>query len=466
MVRPWDMLQAVYSVDGISVDKVGIKFRALSQCPWEALTVNISSSNPDWQRESNGNKNSHRMASLKLLVRTRYKSRVPNYIHDISFHAGDNEAIHTKHLDWVMRNSSLVVSHATQSIDGAPVEHKLPDANARDLSKPEFRAVLLSYSRDYQQVYQQALQMPDVIALRVYQPTNARAGKTHPISASACLPDRSFSSGPVLLLFTRASGAPLLSNSPGALQPLKSATETRQCMESMGFFDFNECETRVLSGPKVWADPLQLFAALNARGIRYLVSRNYEGFPEQVTLGAHGDIDLMTSDFQATVETMHALPARNPWDMMTAGGIGDARMLTSIRTPNSGTKPAKVFVDVVIPAMDYIDPRWMEAMLERRVQHRLGFYVMQDEDYFYFLLYHVLYQKGGVFAPDYVPRLKNLAKGLGSIPADLVAALSTHRPESKSQLLSTSQAAVRGYLARHGYNVTRRKQTYVSREHG
>lgn len=95
-----DLLQRVYAVDDISVDKVRIKERHLNGCPSEVMTLRLTSHAPDFRKKSNGKPISRQMEALKAEVRGKFRGKVANYTHDIIFHAGDNE-IHTRHLEHV-----------------------------------------------------------------------------------------------------------------------------------------------------------------------------------------------------------------------------------------------------------------------------------------------------------------------------------------------------------------------------
>ena len=68
----------------------------------------------------------------------------------------------------------------------------------------------------------------------------------------------------------------------------------------------------------------------------------------------------------------------------------------------------------------------------------------------------------GFFAPEYLPRLRALARKLPSpLPGQLTKALSTPTQEKSKQAMT---AALNKYLQEHGYRITYRKTTTVKME--
>ena len=108
LLRLQAFVRAVYAVDDVRPENLQIKLRAIERCDHEVLAMNLTVSKPQWRRKANGKQLSGRVERLKLAIRTQFKARVPNYIHDIAFHVGDNEDVHTRHLDQVVRDRTLV----------------------------------------------------------------------------------------------------------------------------------------------------------------------------------------------------------------------------------------------------------------------------------------------------------------------------------------------------------------------
>ena len=95
-----DFVTQVYAVDDVSAEKVAIKARALAACPAELTAIELRTTAPAYRRKTISNALISQMVEgLKASVRTRYKSRIPNYTHDIIIHGSDNEAVHTRHME-------------------------------------------------------------------------------------------------------------------------------------------------------------------------------------------------------------------------------------------------------------------------------------------------------------------------------------------------------------------------------
>ncbi len=84
----------------------------------------------------------------------------------------------------------------------------------------------------------------------------------------------------------------------------------------------------------------------------------------------------------------------------------------------------------------YYDINWQRSMLKNRVRNPLGFYVMSDEDYFYSLAYHAIYQKKAGLSEEYRERLAEM------------------RPECKDYQQANYIKALHEYMLRHGYFYT------------
>ena len=76
----------------------------MSACPREILALNISMAFPMFRRK--GSAKSKRptqisifMEELKFRMRSHFGPQIVNYTYDIAFHAGDNELVHTRHID-------------------------------------------------------------------------------------------------------------------------------------------------------------------------------------------------------------------------------------------------------------------------------------------------------------------------------------------------------------------------------
>jgi hypothetical protein len=157
-----------------------------------------------------------------------------------------------------------------------------------------------------------------------------------------------------------------------------------------------------------WDSIQHVFEELN-KNCTYLILRNYEDIEEgRIMVKGHDDIDLlcMDRDVKKVIEYMHAFP-RFKKD-------NDVFYLIHLQGQN-------IKVDIRHTGDGYYDRKWQEAMLEKRKLHPLGFYIMDEENYYYSLAYHGLFQKR-VFAEDYRTRLAKMAVimgfGTSSVPDD------------------------------------------------
>jgi hypothetical protein len=148
-----------------------------------------------------------------------------------------------------------------------------------------------------------------------------------------------------------------------------------------------------------------LFREINAHS-RYLILRNYEDIEEgRITLEGHDDIDILCDDTKMAVQYMHAF-SRLKKD-------NGKSYLVCFNGQN-------IKLDIRHVGDGYYDRKWQETMLNKRKWNPFGFYVMDEENYYYSLAYHGLFQKR-VFAQDYNTRLKKMAESLGfkiSIPSE------------------------------------------------
>lgn len=138
----------------------------------------------------------------------------------------------------------------------------------------------------------------------------------------------------------------------------------------------------------------QLFDAI--ADVRYVVLRNYEEFETMGFLQNHPDIDFLCENRTQMVESLHLKPRRRKEDgIHYYVDIAGNRVSVDLRTVGDG----------------YLDAAWEQEILQQRVR-KDNYYVPQDTDYFYSLLYHVIVQKNTV-AKDYKVRLAAMSKSLG-----------------------------------------------------
>lgn len=156
-------------------------------------------------------------------------------------------------------------------------------------------------------------------------------------------------------------------------------------------------DERPLLGANGWDDIHQLLFVMN-QCLNYVVLRNFEGFPEDVTLKGHGDVDLLVSNLKRARHILNSTPAfpgqeHRVHDRVVVGG-------------------RKIPFDLRHLGDDYYPKQWQRRILKHRVMERGLFWRPNDEHYFYSLLYHALVHKKAMRA-DYISRLTELAPKVG-----------------------------------------------------
>lgn len=140
----------------------------------------------------------------------------------------------------------------------------------------------------------------------------------------------------------------------------------------------------------------ELFTKLNAANANYLVLRNYENLLDpEIYVGGHGDIDILCEDSQIIVNILNA----------KVYGKDDC---THYYVFINGDK---AYLDLRHIGDDYYCEKWEKNLLKNKIPHQC-FYVMNQEDYFYTLIYHAILQKK-MFSEEYRVRLTSMAEDLG-----------------------------------------------------
>ena len=134
---------------------------------------------------------------------------------------------------------------------------------------------------------------------------------------------------------------------------------------------------RDLTGFNGWKSLEELFYTLN-NTISYVVLRNFEYLPDKFKSENHGDIDLLVKDFK------------------NAKYILNAKMVfrKSYRVHCETTiQNSQVRFDLRFVGDDYYCKSWEEHILTNRVLERNCFFIPNNDDYKYSLLYHALIHK-------------------------------------------------------------------------
>lgn len=147
-----------------------------------------------------------------------------------------------------------------------------------------------------------------------------------------------------------------------------------------------------------WNGIHQMFDKLNQSEVPYVVLRNYEEITdENFYCSGHADIDFLVMDNKKFKQVISAKKR-----FIEDDGI---HYLVNI----SGED---VVIDVRTVGDDYYDRRWEKDILRNRAFHDSGFFIPDDRNYYYSLIYHAILQKREI-SEEYVRRLNQMAAGLG-----------------------------------------------------
>lgn len=153
--------------------------------------------------------------------------------------------------------------------------------------------------------------------------------------------------------------------------------------------------SRDLTGSEGWDSLSQLFSILNDT-VAYVVLRNFEYLPARPHVPSHGDIDLLTGNY---VDLCYVANARKVYR-------ASYRVHHAVRIGGQD-----VLFDFRYVGDEYYDHRWQQDILSRRLLSPNGFYIPDDENHFFSLLYHAAVHKPRISA-DYVTKLLGLASAL------------------------------------------------------
>jgi hypothetical protein len=145
----------------------------------------------------------------------------------------------------------------------------------------------------------------------------------------------------------------------------------------------------------------EVFELLNHHNVNYAVLRNYNNlFEDNIYLEGHGDIDLICDNSSFLAQTIQA----NPQEFHLKKRIPDGTHYYLYIQDNY------VSLDLRHVGDGYYCMKWEKDMLSRKVLYQ-EFYVLNDKDYFFSLIYHAILHKK-VFSEDYRNRLTEMAKNM------------------------------------------------------
>lgn len=145
---------------------------------------------------------------------------------------------------------------------------------------------------------------------------------------------------------------------------------------------------------KQWDSAKSLFNMMNNE-YEYLIIRNFEGFFESILLDSHADIDILINpkDRKKLVRSLGAVPRLEKND-----GIHYKVLIANDYIP----------FDIRTVGDGYYDKKWEESMLLNKEYNDVGFFQMNETDYYWSLLYHSLYHKGKI-SEEYHERLRTIS---------------------------------------------------------
>lgn len=172
-----------------------------------------------------------------------------------------------------------------------------------------------------------------------------------------------------------------------------------------------------LCGYDGWNSAQEMFYVLN-NCIKYSLLRNYEGLPEEIYINEHNDIDIICDSkencaFILNAEKVFLQPYRVHYKVRVEDKIAN--------------------FDLRFVGDNYYYQQLEEHLLENRKFNEKGFYVLDNNDYFYTLLYHALIHKK-IFKEDYQKRLIKMNENLlnnSSTTDDMIKILKNWLTENK-----------------------------------
>jgi len=142
-------------------------------------------------------------------------------------------------------------------------------------------------------------------------------------------------------------------------------------------------------GSNGWESLQQMFKILNAT-IPYVVLRNYEYLPQQYKSQEHGDIDILVNNAGDVVYILKAKKVfRQKYRVHYECDIASEKVRFDFRSVND----------------NYYCSEWEKDILDNRVLSEKGFYIPDNENYKYSLLYHAVVQKKKV-SEEYSKKLE------------------------------------------------------------
>lgn len=165
--------------------------------------------------------------------------------------------------------------------------------------------------------------------------------------------------------------------------------ETKDNLKVLGLYD-------KFYKQKAFSSLKDVFHELNKYPkLKWVVMRNFEGMPDNVTIDEHLDVDLLVNDYYLVKTILDGTSATN-----NRYEDGKNRILNHVIINNK-----KVLFDFRSVGDNYYDKKLQQDMLNTRIKHTKGFYIPSKEMHLYSLIYHAIIHKPKM-SPTYVKVFK------------------------------------------------------------
>ena len=130
----------------------------------------------------------------------------------------------------------------------------------------------------------------------------------------------------------------------------------------------------------------EVFDSLNSiKKLRYVIMRNFEGMPDNVTIDEHLDVDVLVDNYYLIKTILDGDSVAEP-----RFEDGHYRILNSVIIDNK-----RVLFDFRFTGDNYYDVRLEKRMIANRVKYK-NFYIPDQETHLYALIYHALIHKQNI----------------------------------------------------------------------
>lgn len=166
--------------------------------------------------------------------------------------------------------------------------------------------------------------------------------------------------------------------------------ETKENLKVLGLYDTYYKEKKFNSLHDVFNE-LNKYPEL-----KWVVMRNFEDMPDNITIDEHLDVDLLVNDYFLVKNILDSFSATN-----NRYEDGKYRILNYVTINNK-----KVLFDFRSIGDNYYDKKLQQDMLDSRIKHPNGFYIPNKEIHLYSLIYHAIIHKPKI-SSTYINVFKN-----------------------------------------------------------